>query len=355
MLRSQVEERLASCDRRPSQPLSALRNVPRVVALGGGTGLPVVLRGLKDLLFPPGRKWAEARDRDRITGIVAVADDGGSSGRLRRAYGVLPPGDARNCLLALANGDPTMAAIFGYRFEGNGGLGGHNLGNLILTALSRQEADFATAVERAGRVLAARGRVLPSTLDGVSLLAEFADGSRVAGESRIAIARRPIRRVTLRPSAARALPAAREAIRRADLVTLGPGSLYTSLIPVLLVRDLSASIARSGARVVLIMNLMSEPGETDGYNAADVLRAVRRHAPGLPIHDVLLNSAPIPASLKGRYAAGAASPIVAGPGSMEALGCRALSRDLLGRGPKVRHDGEKLARALLELASGRSS
>jgi uncharacterized cofD-like protein len=355
MLRAQIEQRIASCDRRPAQPLPARRALPRVVALGGGTGLPVVLRGLKDLLFPPARRWVEARDRDRITGIVAVADDGGSSGRLRRAYGVLPPGDARNCLLALAHGDPTMSAIFGYRFEGEGGLGGHNLGNLILTALSRQEADFARAVDRAGRVLAVRGRVLPSTLDGVSLLAEFADGSRVAGESRIAVARRPIRRVTLRPSAARGLPEAREAIGRADLITLGPGSLYTSLIPVLLVRDLCASIARSGARVVLIMNLMSEPGETDGYSAADVLRAVRRHAPGLPIHDVLLNSAPIPASLKRRYAAGAASPIVAGPGSIQALGCRVQRRDLLWPGPKIRHDGDKLARVLLDLASGKSS
>jgi len=355
MLRAQVEERIASCDRGQAQALPARRPFPRVVSLGGGTGLPVVLRGLKDLLFPAARKRVAARDRNRITGIVAVADDGGSSGRLRRAYGVLPPGDARNCLLALASCDSTMSAIFGYRFDGDGGLGGHNLGNLILTALSRQDANFARALERAGKVLSVRGRVLPSTLEGVSLLAEFKDGSRVAGESRIAMARRPIRRVALRPAAARALPAALRAIERADLITLGPGSLYTSLIPVLLVKDLCSSIARSGARVVLIMNLMSEPGETDGYSAVDVLRAVRRHASGLPIHDVLLNSAPIPATLMGRYAAGAASPIAVDPASIRALGCNPVSRDLLGPGPKIRHDGDKLARAILDLVPNRTS
>ena len=155
-----------------------------------------------------------------------------------------------------------MSGIFGYRFDGNGGLGGHSLGNLILTALARQEVDFTRAVDRAGRVLAVRGRVLPSTLDDVSLLAEFEDDSRILGESSIALARRPIRRVLLRPKTARACPEARQAIEQADLVTLGPGSLYTSVIPVVLIRDLVRAIVRSGARVVLIMNLMTEPGET---------------------------------------------------------------------------------------------
>ena len=355
MLRTEAEERVASCERRPVSGLAARRALPRVVALGGGTGLPIVLRGLKDRLFSSGRRWVAPRDRGRLTGIVSVADDGGSSGRLRRDYGVPAPGDARNCLVALASCDPALAAIFDYRFEGNGGLGGHSLGNLILTALSRLEVDFAGAVERAGQVLGVRGRVLPSSLDGVSLLAEFEDGSRVAGESRIASARRPIRRVWLRPAAARALPEAREAIQRADLVVIGPGSLYTSLIPVLLVKDLAASIARSGARVVLIMNLMTEPGETDGYTAADLLLALRRHAPRVPIHDVLLNGAPIPADLAARYAAKAASPIDADPSSIRALGCRVARCDLLGRGPKIRHDPRKLARAILELATWRAA
>jgi len=353
MLRAQVEEQFASGG--PVQVPATGRPLPRVVALGGGTGLPIALRGLKELVFPPGTRWVAARHRDRITGIVSVADDGGSSGRLRRAYGVLAPGDARNCLVALANGDPLLSAIFDYRFDGDGGLGGHSLGNLILTALSRLEADFATALERAGRVLGVRGRILPSTLDGVSLVARLADGRRVAGESRISSAGRPIRRVALRPTAARALPAARRAIERADLVAIGPGSLYTSLIPVLLVKELADSIARSGARVVLIMNLMTEPGETDAYAAADVLRALRRHAPRLTIHDVLLNNTPIPERLAAPYAAGSATPIVAEPGAIRALGCRAVTRDLLGEGPKVRHDPGKLARALFEMACWRTA
>src|SRR5213594_2766882 len=178
MLRTQFEERIAGC----AGPPPARRALPRVVALGGGTGLPIVLRGVKDRLFHSGRKWVAARDRGRLTGIVSVADDGGSSGRLRRAYGVLAPGDARNCLLALANGDPLLSTLFDYRFDGNGGLGGHSLGNLILTALTRMELDFACALERAGGVLSIRGRVLPSTLDDVSLLAELEDGRRVVGE-----------------------------------------------------------------------------------------------------------------------------------------------------------------------------
>jgi len=351
MLRTQFEERITGC----AGPPPARRALPRVVALGGGTGLPIVLRGVKDRLFHSRRKWVAARDRGRLTGIVSVADDGGSSGRLRRAYGVLAPGDARNCLLALANGDPLLSTLFDYRFDGNGGLGGHSLGNLILTALTRMELDFACALERAGGVLSIRGRVLPSTLDDVSLLAELEDGRRVVGESRIASAGRPIRRVALRPSAARALPEALRAIEQADLVTIGPGSLYTSLIPVLLVRDLAASIARSRARVVLIMNLMTEPGETDSYTAADVVLALRRHAPRLPIHDVLLNRAPIPGSLAARYEARGAGPIVAEPDAIRALGCRAVTRDLLGGGPKIRHDPGRLASALLGLASGRAA
>jgi len=354
MLSGEVEDRIDSFGRKPGPTIRVRRPHPRVVALGGGTGLPIVLRGLRGLLFPSGQRWVEARHRGRLTGIVSVADDGGSSGRLRRAYGVLASGDIRNCLVALANGDPTLSEIFNFRFDGNGSLGGHSLGNLILTALSRLEKDFARAVERAGKVLAVRGRVLPATLDDVSLLAEFADGSRVAGESRIAMVRRPIRRVVLQPSAARALPQAREAIERADLITIGPGSLYTSLIPVLLVRHLAASIAKSRARVVLILNLMTEPGETDGYTGTDVVTALRRHAPRVPIHAVLVNSAPIADRLVARYAGQSSGPIVADPKAIRALGCRVLARDLLGPGPMVRHDPGKLARAVVELLSGRT-
>lgn len=330
------------------------RRAPNVVALGGGTGLPVVLQGLKQALLP--RRWPgespRDQDRDRLTAIVTVADDGGSSGRLRQAYRVLAPGDIRNCLLALAEGDSTVGAIFGFRFNGGNELAGHTLGNLILTALSQLESDFLKAVERASDILAIRGRVLPSTLDDVTLLAEFADGSRVEGESRIAAVRRPIRRVRLQPETARALPQALDAIAAADLIVIGPGSLYTSLLPTLLVKELAEAIARSRARVVLVMNLMTEPGDTDGYTAADFLQALRRHTPQVPIHAVLVNSARIPGELSERYAAEGAAPMPVEVEVLKAVGCRPVERDLLGGGPLVRHDPQKLARAVLELAAG---
>ncbi|MBI3029562.1 MAG: uridine diphosphate-N-acetylglucosamine-binding protein YvcK [Candidatus Rokubacteria bacterium] len=327
------------------------RRTPRVVALGGGTGLPILLQGMRAALFPPGWMWEPSRDRDRLTAIVTVADDGGSSGRLRQAYRVLPPGDLRNCLLALADGDPRMAAIFSFRFNGGEEIGGHSLGNLILTALSQLESDFSRAVERGGEILAIRGRVLPSTGDDVVLLAEFADGSCVEGESRIASARRPIRRVRLKPEGARALPQARDAIGAADLIVIGPGSLYTSLIPILLIEELAEAVAHSRARIVLVMNLMTEPGETDGYTAADFVMAIRGHAPQVPIHDVLFNTAPIPPELIEHYAAEGTVPVPMEVPPLGALGVRPIARDLLGVGPKIRHDPQRLAQAVLELAA----
>jgi uncharacterized cofD-like protein len=324
---------------------------PRIVAVGGGTGLPTLLSGLKTAMFPTGRSRASGEARDRLTAIVTVADDGGSSGRLRRAFGVLAPGDIRNCLLALAECDPSVAALFGFRFAGDGGLGGHSLGNLILTALGRLEQDFPRAVARASEMLAVRGRVLPSTCDEVTLVAEFADGSCIVGESRIAAARRSIRRLRLVPAQVRALDEALAAIRAADLILLGPGSLYTSILPVLLVRDLADALAHAPGRVALVMNLMTEPGETDSYSAADCVRAIRRHAPGLPIHDVLLNSCEPPADALERYAAQGAAPIRPDLEALRALGCRPVLRDLLAAGPMIRHDPRELARAVLALAA----
>jgi len=325
--------------------------MPRIVALGGGTGLPIVLEGLKELFFPPGRGWIPSRDRDRLTAIVTMADDGGSSGRLRRACRVPSPGDVRNCLLALSEIESELASIFSFRFNGHDGqeLSGHSLGNLILTALAQVETDFAKAVRRAGRILGVRGRVLPATLDDVTLAAEFAEGGTIEGESRITAARRSIRRIRLRPSDARALPEARRAIGAADLIVIGPGSLYTSLIPVLLIRDLAEAIGRSGAPVVLVMNLMAEPGETDGYVAGDVVRAIRSHAPQVPIDAVLVNDAPVAPLRLEPYARQGAVPIPIDIETLNALGCRPVARDLLGSGPLVRHDRGKLARALLEL------
>ena len=279
---------------------------------------------------------------------MTVADDGGSSGALRRDFNILAPGDIRNCLLALSEADPTLQALFDFRFDGK--IGGHSLGNLMLTALALLEKDFSKAIERAADLLAVRGRVLPATSDDVELQAEFMDGSSSIGESRIAVAGRRIRRVSLVPEIIHALPQALEAIAGSDLVAIGPGSLYTSLIPVLLVKGIASAIADSGARVVLVMNLMTEPGETDGYTAADVITALRAHAPGMPIHDVLLNSTPIAAEQAQRYAVEGAVPIIADHVSIAGQGCRAIECDLLGEDRKIRHDPPKLARALLNLA-----
>ena len=332
----------------PPPPARARGNV-RVVALGGGTGLPVVLRGLKAALFPTGRAGARTTDPHRLTAIVTVADDGGSSGRLRQEHGVLPPGDVRNCLLALSDGDPLMARLFDFRFDGAGETAGHSLGNLILTALSQIGKGFDKAVEQGGKILTIRGQVFPSSLDDVTLRAEFADGSSVEGESQIRLARRPIRRMHLDPANASAVPQALSALEAADLIVIGPGSLYTSLIPILLVKDIADGFARSHGRVVLVGNLMTEPGETDGYTAWDHLEAIRRHAPQIRIHDVLLNTESIPQDLSDPYAFEGAAPVPPTTEAIQATGCRPVERPLLARGPKIRHDPGKLARALVEL------
>jgi uncharacterized cofD-like protein len=306
---------------------------------------------LKAAFFPPAWRWVPARDRDHLVAIVTVADDGGSSGRLRQAYRVLPPGDIRNCLLALADGDSTMSTIFDFRFNGGEEVGGHSLGNLILTALSQLERDFSHAVERGSEMLSIRGRVFPSTLEDVTLKAVFDDGSEVEGESRIASVRRPIRRICLHPEGARALPQALDAIGAAHLIVIGPGSLYTSLIPILLVKQLADALADSAARIVLVMNLMSEPGETDGHTGVDHLLAIRRHAPRVPIHDVLLNTTPIPEKLIEYYAAEGARPVPLDTELLHALGCQPVECDLLSTGPKIRHDPHKLGKVLLELGA----
>lgn len=329
-------------------PALAPPAAPRIVALGGGTGLPALLQGLKASMAAGSGGGPEGRER--LTAIVTVADDGGSSGRLRRAYGMLPPGDIRNCLLALSADQGTLAALFGYRFNGRGEVAGHSLGNLILAALGQMETRFERAVERAGDILGVSGRVLPATRGAIRLVAEFEDGTRMEGESRIASARRRIRRILLEPRAP-ALPQALKAIAGADCIVIGPGSLYTSLIPVLLVRGLDEAIAASGARVVLVMNLMTEVGETDSLTARDHLLALRAHAPRVRVHDVVLNGRPIPERLRRRYAAQAAFPLTAEPEGLRALGCQVWVGDLLAEGPKVRHDPRKLARAVLDLAA----
>jgi uncharacterized cofD-like protein len=332
-----------------SSPAGDGRNDLRVVALGGGTGLPAVLRGLRAGLFES-CPWDAERDRTRLTAIATVADDGGSSGKLRATYQLPSPGDVRNCLLALAGGDPVLSDVFAFRFAGGSEVAGHSLGNLILAALTELECDFSRAVARVGRLLSVRGQVLPATTRNVTLHAELSDGTVIEGESRIASARSPIRRIRLHPAEAPALPEAIEALERAHLIVLGPGSLYSSLVASLLPRGIAEAITRSRARVVHVMNLMTEPGETDGHTAVDHLMALRRHAPTMPIHDILVNTTPIAPEPLVRYRQQGAVPVVADVALLKALGHAVHECDLLASGDDVRHDPTKLARTLLTLA-----
>ncbi|MCC7362460.1 MAG: YvcK family protein [Anaerolineales bacterium] len=246
---------------------------PKLVAIGGGTGLSTLLRGLK-------------AHTANLTAIVTVADDGGSSGRLRQTLGVLPPGDFRNCLAALADDEALTTQLFQYRFGGDEGLGGHSFGNLFISAMTEVVGSFERALVESSRVLAIRGQVLPSTLRNVTLVGELAvEGaavSRVEGESRIPLASGAIQRVYLQPEDVPAYPAAIKALLEADLIVLGPGSLYTSLLPNLLVPDLAAAIAASRALKVYVSNTATQPGETGGYTVLDHVQAIERHTqPGL--------------------------------------------------------------------------
>jgi uncharacterized cofD-like protein len=323
---------------------------PRIVALGGGNGLSTLLRGLRPLYYPECVKAPTGPEREALTAIVTVADDGGSTGLLRKAYPMLAPGDIRSCLLALARNQTTLQSLFDFRF--NGDIGSHSLGNLILTALAQTEGDFTRGIERASELLEVCGRVLPATPDNVSLQAHFTDGSQLRGESAITAARKQIDRVELVPARIATLPQASSALVHADTIVLGPGSLYTSLLPTLLVPGIANAIAASRARVILVMNLMTEPGETDTYTPLDFLRALRRHAPGVTVDYVLQNSAPIPGAQRARYGISGATQIMASSQRLPGFTCRPVFRNLFSpeAGAKIRHDPAKLARAILELS-----
>ena len=287
---------------------AALNRPVRIVALGGGTGLATLLRGLKSHVARRKQEVEHSPIAD-LAAVVTVTDDGGSSGRLRREYRILPPGDIRNCMVALSKDEALLGRLFQYRFPAGRGLQGHSFGNLFLTALTNVTGDFTEAVRLSGQVLAIRGRIFPSTLENVTLEATMEDGSVVAGESRITRSRKGIRRLRLVPRRVRPLPEVLAAIRRADLITLGPGSLYTSLIPNLLVSGVAEALSRSPAARVFVANLMTQPGETDGYSAAEHVKAIYAHTrPGL-FDWVVINHAPVSPRLRKRYKAEGAEPV----------------------------------------------
>ncbi|HET7102296.1 MAG TPA: gluconeogenesis factor YvcK family protein, partial [Terriglobia bacterium] len=317
--------------------------------IGGGTGLAVLLRGLKQCVNPDASRGRQAVDQ--LTAVVTVTDEGGSSGRLRRDFGMLPPGDIRNCLVALAEDEKILTRLFNFRFAAGKGLRGHSLGNLFLTALTNLTGDFSMAVRLASEVLAVRGEIFPATLADVRLRAQLSDGRRVEGESRIHRTRVPISKLSIVPARCRPLPETLKAVAEADLITLGPGSLYTSLLPNLLVSRVAQQIARSRAVRVYIGNLMTQPGETRGYSAAEHLDAIIQHV-GTNIFDfAVLNNRAFPSSMRRRYAAEQAEPVVNDLAKIRALGVSPVCVPLLQAEDGVaRHDAERLSRALLQLA-----
>ena len=318
---------------------------PRVAVIGGGHGLSNMLRGLK-------------RYTENISAIVTVADDGGGSGMLRQDLGMPPPGDIRNCLEALANTEPLMSELMHYRFT-EGSLAGQSFGNLFLAALNGISTSFDAAVSRMSQVLAITGRVLPVTTADVQLEAEFENGASVIGESKIFYCKKKedcrITKVRLIPEHPRALPKAVEAIREADMIILGPGSLYTSIIPNLLVDGIVEAILQSDALKVYVANVMTQEGETEGYTASDHIAAIFQHsAPGL-FDLCLTNSSPVPPDVAARYAQEGAEPLRYDAGRCAALGVELVSRPIATvENGYVRHQSENLARELIQLHAERS-
>jgi uncharacterized cofD-like protein len=310
----------------PSIPPS----LPKVVVIGGGTGLSVMLRGLKEKPLD-------------LTAIVTVADDGGSSGILRQELHIPPPGDIRNVLMALANVEPLLSRLLRYRFPAGSGLAGHSLGNLMLAAMTDIAGDFVSGVRELSQVLAVRGRVLPAAAQGTVLKAVMEDGSVVVGESQIPKARGKIRRVMIEPAGVEPLPEAVEAIREADCILIGPGSLYTSIMPNLLVRGLAEAVVASDALKLFICNVMTQPGETDGYTVSDHLDAIEAHVGAPLFHGVIVNNGEIPPDVLAKYAEEGSTAVVCDEEKLKARGIRVIADRLVKVQTYLRHDAVKLS------------
>jgi uncharacterized cofD-like protein len=319
----------------------------RVVAIGGGTGLSMLLRGLKHYVARR-RQESGGPPISDLAAIVTVTDDGGSSGRLRREHRVLPPGDIRNCMVALSQDEALLGRLFQYRFHEGRGLRGHSFGNLFLTALSHVTGDFAKAIRVGGEVLAIRGRIFPTTLENVSLEAVMTDGKIVLGETRIAKSGKKIRRLSLRPRRVRPLPEVLEAIRQANLILIGPGSLYTSILPNLLVSGVAEAIDNSSATRVFVANLMTQPGETERFSLADHVRVIYGHTRRKFIDWVVANNQLISPEVARRYSRRGAEPVSVDIQDLQRLGVRCLLGNLLEEHGVVRHNTARLSELLIE-------
>ena len=326
----------------------------RVVAIGGGTGLSTLLKGLKRYVLAPGNEIpAGAPLIGSLTAVVTVTDDGGSSGRLRKEFNILPPGDIRNCIVALSEDETLMSKLFQYRFTAGAGLEGHSFGNLFVTALTAVTGDFARAVELSSAILATRGQIVPSTTANVELVAVMNDGTEVSGETKISASKQRIVELRMEPKNAQPLPETLAAIAQADLITIGPGSLFTSLIPNLLVQGVAEAIDRSNAIKVFVCNLMTQSNESLNLSAADHVLAMYMHAGAKRLFDVaLINDVPVPLDVKAKYAEEGGTQIDADRDGFEALGLKVITGDFLEVHQGVaRHATDRLAQVLLGLAS----
>jgi len=312
-----------------------LRGGYKIVAIGGGTGLSTLLRGLK-------------RSTSNLTAVVTVTDDGGSSGRLQKELGILPPGDIRNCLVALSNDEAMVTDLFRYRFHEGEGLTGHSFGNLFLAAMTGITGNFDKAIKESSRVLNIKGRVLPATLQNVRLCAQLTGGNVVRGETSISSSHGTIEKLFLEPSGARPLDEVLEALRDADAIVLGPGSLYTSILPNFLVEGVSRAVADSAAVKVYVCNVMTQPGETDSFNASAHVRTLLAHAEARVCDYAIVNEQP-PQRLLVAYAEGGQQPVDPDRAAIEALGVKVVGANVISETQTVRHDPQRLADVVLRL------
>lgn len=322
--------------RRARQRSKQLQRRPRIVAIGGGTGLSVVLRGLKEF------------DVD-LTAVVTVADDGGSSGRLRSDLAIPPPGDIRNCLVALADTEPLLERLLQFRFPAGVGLAGHSFGNLFLAAMTHIMGDFESAIRETSRVLAVRGRVLPAVQEDVILRAVLEDGRVVEGESNIPLAGGKVHHIELFPAELHPLPEALSAIREADAIVIGPGSLYTSVLPNLLVPELTEAIAASPAKKIYVCNVMTQPGETDAFSAAEHVEVIYRHI-GRKLFDyIIVNASTLPPEALEQYQEQKSYPVLVDMERLNRLGLRVIARDFVHYATYARHDSRLVAEQIVSL------
>lgn len=313
-----------------------LEKGPRIVAVGGGTGLSVLLGGLKEY-------------SSNLSAVVTVADDGGSSGRIREQFDILPPGDIRNCLVALADAPTLMQDLFQFRFDSSSEFAGHSFGNLFITVMTKLTGDFEKAVKESSKVLAIRGQVIPSTLDNISLVAKYKDGSTTEGENSIPKRKRPISSVYLKPPNIQPTYEAVKAISEAQAIILGPGSLYTSVIPNLLIKGITDAIVKSPALKIYICNVMTQDGETDGYTAYDHLKAIIDHSSPKIVDYCVVNSMVISKELLEKYKQDRSFPVYVDIQKIRQEGYRVIEDDIINARDYVRHDSDKIARIVIGL------